>query len=100
MAETKISKKEIDDKVDEIYLRINKRAKIRQLGVFALAAEMAIKTDQKILHIKELKQQIHSVRPYMEELYGKSLIKEIADLPIKVRKLKRLSIYKELHHQG
>jgi hypothetical protein len=94
-----ISKKELDIQVDSIFLKIRKRAKMQQLGVFGVAAELACQTNQKILHIKELKQQIHSVRPYMEELYGKRLIKEIADLPIKVRKLKQLSIYKELSSQ-
>ena len=97
MSTIKISKRELDSQLDAIYLKIKKRAKVRQLGVFGLAAEMACQTNQKVIHIKELKQQIHSVRPYMEELYGKGLIKEIASLPIKVRKLKRLSIYKELH---
>lgn len=94
MSTIKISKKELDSQVDAIYVKIRKRAKVRQLGVFGYAAEMACQTNQKVLHIKELKQQIHSVRPYMEELYGKGLIQKIADLPIKVKKLKRLSIPK------
>ncbi|MBL7920020.1 MAG: hypothetical protein JNJ40_06875 [Bacteroidia bacterium] len=99
MQATRISKKELNSQVDAIYVKIKKRAKVRQIGVFGIAAEMACQTDQKELHIKELKQQIHSVRPYMEELYGKGLIREIADLPIKVKKLKRLSIYKALSAQ-
>ena len=94
-----ISKKELNSQIDLIYLKIRKRAKLRQLGVFGLAAEMACQTNQKVLHIKELKQQIHSVRPYMEKLYGKELIQKIADLPIKVKKLKRLSIPKGMSAQ-
>jgi hypothetical protein len=100
MAIEKYSKKELDIQLDSIFLKIRKRAKTQQLGVFAVAAELACQTNQKVLHIKELKQQIHSVRPYMEKLYGKQLIKEIADLPIKVRRLKRLSINKELSAQN
>lgn len=100
MKVTKINrKKELEVKVDRVYHKIFARTKKRPLGIHGMAAEYAFQTNQKELHIKELKQQIHSTRPYMEELYGKGLIQEIYDLPIKFRKLKRLSIYKVLSAQ-
>lgn len=95
-----LSKKELDIRVEKIFLKILKRAQNYPLGLNGAVAKYAYETDQKITHIKELKQQIDSTRPSMELQYGKSLIREIADLPIKYRKLKPLSILKELSEQA
>lgn len=92
----KMSKRELDKKVDRVYRKIFSRSKKRSLGLHGYVAELAFNTNNKELHIKELKQQIDTTRPYMEKVYGKGLIQEIADLPIKYRKLKVLSIIREL----
>jgi hypothetical protein len=95
-----LTKRELDIRVEKIFLKILKRAKHYPLGLNGFVAKYAYETDQKIAHIKELKQQIDSTRPSMELQYGKSLIRDIVDLPIKFRKLKPLSNMKELSEQA
>lgn len=89
-----LSKKELNSQVDEVLIKIINRAKDHPLGVYSFATQLAIETDQKITHIKELKQQIASCRCSMTEMFGEEIITEIDRLDIKFRKLKRLSILK------
>jgi len=87
-------KKELNSQVDKVLTKIIARAKDHPLGVYSFATQLAIENDEKILHIKELKQQIASCRGSMTDMLGEEIIKDIDRLDIKFRKLKRLSIHK------
>lgn len=86
---------EKNKKIESIYLKIIKRAKNYPLGVLGVAAKMGYEQKQyRITYLKELKQQIASCRGSMTEIFGEEIINEIDALDIKVRKLKRLNIFK------
>jgi hypothetical protein len=81
--------------LDNIYLKIFERAKYYPLGVLGVAAKLGYEQKEyRITYFKELKQQIASCRGNMTEIFGEEIINEIDNLDIKVRKLKRLSIFK------
>jgi hypothetical protein len=83
------------EKIEVIYLKIFARNKKQSLGLYAIAAKLGYENKTlKITFIKELKQQIASCRDSMIELFGQEIINDIDSLDIKVRKLKRLSIFK------
>lgn len=84
-----------DKKLEEIYLKIFERSKNYPMGVLVVAAKLGYEQKEyRITYFKELKQQIASCRGYMTEIFGEEIINEIDSLDIKVRKLKRLSIFK------
>ena len=84
-----------DKKLDEIYLKIFARSKNYPMGVLGVAAKLGYEQkEHRITYFKELKQQISSCRGNMTEIFGEEIINEIDSLDIKVRKLKRLSIFK------
>ena len=81
--------------LDNIYLKIFERGKCYPLGVLGVAAKLGYEQKEyRITYFKELKQQIASCRGNMTEIFGEEIINEIDSLDIKVRKLKRLSIFK------
>lgn len=82
-------------KIEIIYLKIFERHKTNPLGVYAMAAKLGYEdVNLKITFIKELKQQIASCKDSMIDTFGEEIINDIDSLDIKVRKLKRLSIFK------
>lgn len=84
-----------DKKLEEIYLKIFERSKNYPMGVLGVAAKLGYEQKEyRITYFKELKQQIASCRGNMTEIFGEEIINEIDSLDIKVRKLKRLSIFK------
>ena len=84
-----------DNKLEEIYLKIFERSKNYPMGVLGVAAKLGYEQKEyRITYFKELKQQIASCRGNMTEIFGEEIINEIDSLDIKVRKLKRLSIFK------
>ena len=84
-------------KIESIFSKIFERRKKHSLGVYGKAAEFGYETEEyKIIFMKELKQQIASCRGTMTDIFGQEIIADIDALDIKVRKIKRLSIWKEL----
>jgi hypothetical protein len=85
------------ESLDNIYLKIFERGKYYPLGVLGVAAKIGYEQKNfRVTYFKELKQQIHSCRCDMTEIFGEEIIKDIDNLDLKFRKLKRLSIYKNL----
>ncbi len=83
-------------KIESIFSKIFERRKKQSLGLYGVVAELGYETEEnKILFIKEVKQQLASCRGNMTDIFGEEIIAEIDNLDIKVRKLKRLSIYKK-----
>jgi len=83
-------------KIESIFSKIFERSKKQSLGLYGVAAQLGYETEEnKITFIKEVKQQIASCRGSMTEIFGKEIINEIDSLDIKVKKLKRLSIFKD-----
>lgn len=83
------------EKIEDIYLKIFAKNKNQSLGLYGMAAKLGYEDKTlKVTYIKELKQQIASCRDSMIELFGQEIINDIDSLDIKVRKLKRLSIFK------
>lgn len=83
-------------KIESIFSKIFERKKKKSLGLYGMAAELGYETEEnKVIFIKEVKQQIASCRGSMTDIFGQEIIDEIDSLDIKVRKLKSLSIYKK-----
>jgi hypothetical protein len=83
-------------KIESIFSKIFERRKKQTLGVYGMAAQLGYETEEnKVIFIKEVKQQIASCRGNMTRIFGEEIIDEIDSLDIKFKKLKRLSIYKK-----
>lgn len=83
-------------KIESIFSKIFERRKKQSLGLYGIAAQLGYEDKKlKVTFIKELKQQIASCRGSMTDIFGQEIIDEIDSLDIKVRKLKRLSIYRK-----
>lgn len=89
-------RKEVSDQIDHVIAKILKRAKISPLGVYEFCAKLAVETGEKVLFIKELKQQIISCRGSMNDIFGLEIISDIDQIPIKVKRAGRPLIYKEM----
>jgi hypothetical protein len=84
------------ESLDNIYLKIFERDKYYPLGVLGVAAKIGYEQKNfRITYFKELKQQIHSCRANMTEIFGEEIINDIDSLDLKFRKLKQLSILKK-----
>lgn len=84
-----------NNQLESIYLKILERSKYHPLGILGVAAKLGYEQKEyRVTYFKELKQQIASCRGNMIEIFGEEIINEIDGLDIKVRKLKRLSIFK------
>lgn len=82
-------------KIESVFSKIFERRKKQSLGLYGVVSELGYETEEnKILFIKEVKQQIASCRGSMTDIFGQEIVDEIDSLDIKVRKLKRLSIFK------
>lgn len=82
-------KEDLDQEIEFIFQKIFALEKKKKLGLFGMVAHYAYEKDKKVLHMKELKEQIYTCRENMEEVYGRNLINEIDSLPVKFRKLRR-----------
>lgn len=83
-------------KIESIFSKIFERGKKQSLGLYGMTAKLGYETEEnKIIFIKEVKQQIASCRGSMTNIFGQEIIRDIDSLDIKVKKLKRLSIYKK-----
>jgi hypothetical protein len=83
-------------KIEAIFSKIFERRKSHSLGLYKKTVELGYETEEnKIIFIKEVKQQIASCRGSMISIFGQEIIEDIDSLDIKVPKLKRLSIYRE-----
>jgi hypothetical protein len=84
-------------KIESIFSKIFERNKRRSLGLYGMTAKLGYETEEyKIIFMKELTQQIRSCRESMILIFGEEIINDIDALDLKVRRIKRLSIYKEL----
>jgi hypothetical protein len=87
---------ENNKKIETIFSKIFERSKNQSLGLYGMTAKLGYETeDNKIIFMKEVKQQIASCRGSMTNIFGQEIISEIDSLNIKVRKIKRLSIYRK-----
>lgn len=80
---------EFEQRIEAVFQRIFALEKRKKLGLFGMVAHYAYEQDKKELHIMELKEQIYTCRENMQEVYGRKIIEEIEELPVKFRKLKR-----------
>ena len=80
-----------DITLEDIYLKIFERAKIYPLGVLEVAAKMGYnQKEYRVTFMIELKQQIDSCRSNMIEMFGTEIIKDIDNLDIKYKKLRKI----------
>lgn len=91
-----VIKKELSDQIDKVIDKIIKRAKVYPLGVYGYSAKLAIESGQKVLFIKELKQQIISCRGSMTDMFGLEIIADIDKINVKVKRVRRPSIFKKM----
>lgn len=83
-------------KIESIFSKIFERHKNQSLGLYGITAKLGYENEEnKIIFVKELKQQIASCRGSMIDIFGQEIINDIDGLDIKVRKVKRLSVYKK-----
>lgn len=80
---------EFEQRIEAVFQRIFVLEKRKKLGLFGMVAHYAYEQDKKELHLKELKEQIYTCRENMQEVYGRKIIEEIEELPVKYRKFKR-----------
>lgn len=85
-------KAELNNRIENVILKIIERRKHYPMGINGMAAQYAYDVGQMELHIKELKQQIHSTRKGMVDVYGEEIISEIESLPVPFRKLKKFKL--------
>jgi hypothetical protein len=85
-------KAELNKRIENVILKIIERRKHYPMGLNGYTALFAYEKNQMELHIKELKQQIHSTRKGMVDVYGEEIISEIEALPVTFRKLKKFKL--------
>jgi hypothetical protein len=86
----------LSNQIDNVIVKILKRAKVSPLGVYEFSTKLAVENGEKVLLIKELKQQIISCRGSMNDIFGLEIISDIDQIPIKVKRVGRPLIFKEM----